>query len=74
MMTLKCSLKSMALKGSTAASVGTATEVSARNLQTLQKQRKAETASAKIINDQSLNSNFIWDVFAGDMLVALSPS
>jgi hypothetical protein len=53
----------MAWKGSTTALAGTATEVSARNLQTLQKQRKAETASAKRINDQSLNSNFIWDVF-----------
>jgi len=40
----------MAWKGSTAASTGTATEVSARNLQTLQTQRNEDTASAERIN------------------------
>ncbi len=42
----------MAWKGSTTASAGTATEVSARNLQSPQKQRDAETAGAERTQDE----------------------
>ncbi len=60
---IKCSLKIMASKGCTAASASTAIGLLAQNLQIPPTQRNADTASAEIINDHSLNSNFIWDVF-----------
>jgi hypothetical protein len=49
----------MAWKGSTTASAGTATEVSARNLQSPQNKEMQKTTGVKRRNDHSLTSNFI---------------